>query len=256
MPDAKEQRRRLKADIKARAKTVLLTGLPKQARPLDLLALGDLIKAAIPRAGEAAEIAHLAFEASVKVAVPPQQLACKMGCAFCCHGIVTITAPEAFRLAGVLRDRGSEAIARFRDAAKFTAGKSPEQRLGAKLPCAFLQNNSCSVYAARPIACRQVTSLTLDPCLDEFEGREGEILLPEHYTTHAGNAQVSVAVAMHLAGKPIRFYELSSAVLAVLDTPNAEDCWARGEDIFAQAWEDKANTDNLEKAARVLTAGL
>ena len=236
--------------------TVLTTGVPKTARVVDLLALADLLNAAIASPAKAAEIAHRAFETAAKVNAPIGQLACIKGCAFCCYGMVAITAPEAFRLSVVLRSRGAEAIATFRAKASATANKSAAERFGAKLPCALLKDNACSVYDARPLSCRQVTSTAVAPCLDEFEGRDGDILIPEHYTAHAGNALIALAAALIISGYPVRMYELSAAVICVLDTPNAEQRWLAGDDIFARMFEDQSGVSGIARAAQALLSHL
>jgi hypothetical protein len=46
-------------------------------------------------------------------------------------------------------------------------------------------------------------------------------------------AQTGLCVGTFRLGLGAKMYELRSAVLRALDTPDAEERWARGEDVFA-----------------------
>lgn len=99
--------------------------------------------------------------------------ACKRGCIHCCWNQVALTELEAVYLGLHLLDtRTPEGL---RDLADRTAalvdglkGKS-WQDIGMarhRLPCLFLENGGCSVYPARPLACRGWNSVDAAMCLE------------------------------------------------------------------------------------------
>jgi Fe-S-cluster containining protein len=106
--------------------------------------------------------------------------ACKIGCSHCCHYMIPLSPAEAFRLGEEIqqmpRERKRKTIRSMLIAArrvlkyripKLTAEGHSEklQTLNLKiisewynsfqLPCPFLTDNACSIYANRPIACRE-----------------------------------------------------------------------------------------------------
>ncbi len=116
--------------------------------------------------------------------------ACRKGCASCCTQSVTITALEGNSILeylaeyGVIRDDdlagrlaastpSLPACTTNQFARSFLDGKVPET--GAEewsfAPCIFLAGNYCTIYPARPFACRCFASTT--PC-----GPEGAAVLP------------------------------------------------------------------------------
>jgi len=106
------------------------------------------------RASRAAEKAHEFFETSLKRNAMGVKIECAKGCAFCCHVAVSVLAPEVFHIANTLRAQHATDLdsrrAAIRAAAGVTLGVSDAERGRRKLPCALLENNSCSVYSARP----------------------------------------------------------------------------------------------------------
>lgn len=74
---------------------------------------------------------------------------CKKGCSSCCHFAVTVSAVEV----------------------QYIEANTKHKRLKRVLPaedyhgqaCPFLQNNSCSIYSARPFVCRRHHSLAPTP---------------------------------------------------------------------------------------------
>jgi Fe-S-cluster containining protein len=107
-----------------------------------------------------------------------EQISCKAGCGACCRQLVPISEVEARRIRDVVEQlpepRRSQVHARFVDARRrleasgvleqllLRAGWGADDRqpvgdayfrLG--IPCPFLENESCSIYAERPIACRE-----------------------------------------------------------------------------------------------------
>lgn len=226
----KSMQRELQRQVAARSKTVLQTGLPARPTRVDILALAQKFAEVAASPVDLAARVFDVFERSARHGAPLDRIACKKGCAYCCHGMVAITAVEAFAIAARVTTGGPGMIAQFRERAARVAGKSALDRLGAKLPCPLLgSDGACSVYDVRPVACRRVIAFDIGPCLEEFEGKDGEIEVPAHYNVHAANILTALA---HALGRPLEHYEFAAAVLAVLDAPDAEARWRKGETVF------------------------
>ena len=100
---------------------------------------------------------------------PP--IACKRGCIHCCYNQVALTEPEALFLGlHLLGTRSPKRLRELADKAQALAeglkGKS-WQEIGMnrhRLPCLFLEDGGCSVYPARPLACRGWNSVDESMC--------------------------------------------------------------------------------------------
>ncbi len=79
-------------------------------------------------------------------------VACRSGCSACCKMNVSITLLEAERLAAVSGKRLATVVRPMVHKQDHFAG----------IPCPFLKNEKCSVYAHRPLACRAHFSFAAD----------------------------------------------------------------------------------------------
>lgn len=145
--------------------------------------LTDLFPAAAVVSAAATALAVAATRAA------GQEVSCRAGCGACCRELVSISLVEATRLADVVggmpEPRQSEVRARFADAAHRleaagllpppdTAGprsltlpraagdnrgdvlrRMAHVYFAERIPCPFLENESCSVYDDRPLVCRE-----------------------------------------------------------------------------------------------------
>lgn len=87
---------------------------------------------------------------------------CRSGCGYCCHQPVSISSWEAAR---IVKFTGRKAA----DPAATVGGPESDQALRRRfsgIPCPFLRNGRCTVYAVRPLACIGHHSLAADskPC--------------------------------------------------------------------------------------------
>ena len=140
---------------------------------------------ALPAAYAIADaVVDIATQASASQGKP---VSCRQGCAACCRQMVTLAPVEAIAIADLayalpidqreqIRARFSGAIQRMRAAGlvepastdhapvlRAPRAKNAEEAFNALLdayfdlhiPCPFLENEACSIYAARPAICRE-----------------------------------------------------------------------------------------------------
>lgn len=103
--------------------------------------------------------------------------ACRTGCAHCCHIPVALSRKEAELLARASGRRMTEPRTPVRpallsDPAPIKAATARLQQWPTGTPCPFLADQTCSVYAARPLVCRMLINLDDDDllCRQSAEG--------------------------------------------------------------------------------------
>ncbi|OIQ49369.1 hypothetical protein BerOc1_01294 [Pseudodesulfovibrio hydrargyri] len=121
---------------------------------------------------DAVREAYAACDALLDELQPDPPLACKRGCIHCCYNQVALTEPEALFLGlHLLGTRSPERLRGLADRAQALAdglkGKSWQEigMIRHRLPCLFLEDGGCSVYPARPLACRGWNSVDERMCL-------------------------------------------------------------------------------------------
>lgn len=168
------------------------------------------------------------------------RLACERGCNYCCHQRVEVRPYEAFVLAEYLRNNLSpQAQADIKHRLAENRARieplAPLQHTQSGIPCALLDNGACSVYEARPAACRKYYSLSVDTCRSAFE-HPGEPLsgpLEDDSLRLAGNAvALGFARGIEEAGRDADRYELHAALLEALDNPKASRRYRDGKKAF------------------------
>lgn len=167
--------------------------------------------------------------------------ACQAGCAFCCYvPTVLVTIAEAVYLAEWLRTHcSSEALDALRQrlADRQQRQQNPTSPAAGNppIPCALLQNNQCMAYTARPLKCRGWNSLRRDVCEQAYGHSLSPPQIPaDAYAFMMGNAVLSgLCDSATCAGLDGRTYDLTEALLQVLDIPGAVQRWRNGERIVA-----------------------
>jgi Fe-S-cluster containining protein len=126
------------------------------------------------------EAAELEIQQAIKTG---QSISCRKGCAACCRMLVPLSAPEAFTLREHVKqlpmDRQRYLLNRLHDTKNRmkqaglwdrmsdvaeAAKQVPDEELdpinqsyyALRIPCPFLENELCSIYEARPAACREL----------------------------------------------------------------------------------------------------
>nr|WP_321451551.1 YkgJ family cysteine cluster protein [uncultured Carboxylicivirga sp.] len=109
---------------------------------------------------------------------------CKKGCNWCCHQPVFATSHEMMFVWEFIKlnfkeeDRKVILQKAFNNYQK-RGRMDDKELLQSKLPCPLLLNGSCSVYPARPIACRIYLSMSAQSCKTAFDAPKDESIYPQ-----------------------------------------------------------------------------
>ena len=142
--------------------------------PIPIMAIVPLTR----RLGE--ETAELEIRQAIEAG---QAISCRKGCAACCRMLVPLSVPEAFALRGYVEqlpeDRRTPLLNRLSDTKNHLKRSDLWDRLNdvaeasrpvtdeeldpinqsyyaLRMPCPYLENELCSIYEARPAACREL----------------------------------------------------------------------------------------------------
>lgn len=220
----------------------------EQARAIAAQALGPKRTAT----GMHHALAHLfAYEKQTKIALvhalarDPRCLpVCAPGCAFCCHLAVFASVPEILALAAHLRATlaPAELAARTAEIAAAAAAVGDldrSARAASKRACPLLDGESgrCTVYEARPLACRAYNSCDAATCERAFDQAltRWDVPVDLFQLTVGRNVRAGLLAAVHAGGLDPGPYELSVGLHLALSEPDAEARWLAGETVFAAA---------------------
>ncbi|HEX8191469.1 MAG TPA: YkgJ family cysteine cluster protein [Allosphingosinicella sp.] len=206
-----------------------------------IMMLMRLLHERLEDARDAGSIAPLAafFSDNLKAAwraEPRPALACRMGCAHCCHAWVSARAPEVLIAKRAIAPRDLPALqAAVALTHARTAASGPEERAAMAEPCPMLDQGRCRIYAGRPSSCRSAVSLDADLCAEAFRPGAAPVDIPTpdfHIVMRRGYG-IALAGALKRSGFPAASYEFVAAMHAALARADAEAAWLAGEDLFA-----------------------
>lgn len=258
-----------KKQEKAAQAALRRTGLPVD-RDFSLLFAhtGNLrrILAQRPNAARAQEAArhHLdALNRSLRQQAGTAAIECSKGCSYCCHNMVTASAPEIFLLARHFRkgdpSRLRDILEKLKAADLAGRDLDPRQRYLAHIACGLLDENGlCGAYEARPNVCRTMVSASVAACRASFAGEPAQIPMPKAYGALRTAYSYTLLAALRAEGLDDRLYELNQALCIALETENAEGRWLSGEDIFAGVRHERVDAGEQPQTAlflSVLAAG-
>lgn len=219
-------------------------------------ALGTLreqpsLPAALELAGHAMDVASQLCEEFL-ARLPEGTIACKSGCAHCCHQTVHVTPIEALAIVDhLMQSLSTAALAslagRISEARERTRGLAPLDRFASAHPCPFLAAGQCSVYQLRPLACRGMNSRDAVGCAKVLHDREVRaVFLADPRAGYSFAEPIRIALAIsaglqlglsevyHLDMHPL---ELTAAVdLLLRDAPTLVAGWLSGQAAFAPAY--------------------
>lgn len=163
--------------------------------------------------------------------------ACKPGCGWCCHTRVPATAPELLYLAGYGADPlGAQIKLAIRSGAQ---ARRHDPAYPASLvirPCALLDDAHCAAHPQRPMVCRTAISYDWMACRMALADPENAII-PSDINAVGLRAAFDIALhgALLHAGYAATRYELVTGLGDIIEHPDPEAAWLRGEDLFASA---------------------
>lgn len=177
------------------------------------------------------------LDATAREAPEAARWACAAGCNFCCHMPVIATPPELIRLAQAI-DAHPHAD-RLRARVLFHVARldelEEEELFASGLNCALLdEHGRCSVYAARPLACRGHVSFSREVCEAAHRERErgdheldGDPIMQQART----DADTTLAASLITAGLDGMGYELHDGLARALELDPRR--WAAPESFAA-----------------------
>lgn len=178
---------------------------------------------------------------------PP--LACKRGCIHCCYNQVALTEPEAIALGLYLletrdRQRLEELRSKTHALVENLKGRSWQDIGMARhtLPCLFLENGTCSVYAARPLVCRGWNSIDVAMCQHSNQSGDAMVSIENHAILRKlaesvqagllhGATSLNLEAGYLLMARAVSLLLEGGAESGVLDCASA---WLRGESFFGR----------------------
>lgn len=181
---------------------------------------------------------HRQLDQTIAANPPRQEIACRMGCAHCCHLYVSATAPELLTIAEHIsewpEERRVALSARLQSASKLTRSLSPAERVRLSHPCPMLEDGLCGIYPVRPLGCRAYASFDVAACERSTRERDAEAPIPVPRINMRTRRFLShcLRAALNERGLDAHSYELIDGLATVLNTSGADARWVSGESIL------------------------
>lgn len=216
----------------------VLKRLRKTRNPADLLS-------AIQSAHKEFERAFASAPAAAREAV-----ACRAGCDACCHVPVGVQAHEVLIAAQYVHTHFSPAelddvIARAAAYRAAFAGRSNPERTSLKTPCVLLREGSCSIYEARPEACRSHHSNNAEACRTNLQ-RESEDI--DVYIPGVRGRMFAVMLAIDQAvaeaGYDGQAYDFGSALHEALTDSQCARRWVQRQPAFPESCREASAAED------------
>lgn len=223
--------------------------LRKTRNPADLLAV---LRQAHKRFDRAYDSAPAAARALVS---------CRAGCGTCCHVPVGVQAHEVLLVAEYLKSHlppgdFETVIAQLASHRAAFAGKTMEERAAMKRPCVLLHDGNCSIYEARPEACRSHHSRNLDGCRSNLESGIDtvDVLIPE-IRGRMFAVMLGIDQAAAEAGFDGRAYDFGSALHEALTDGMCVARWQQRQPVFPENCREAGQPDDGEDAGVIRAEG-
>jgi Fe-S-cluster containining protein len=181
----------------------------------------EIRTAGVLRAYENSQLRH-----DVRIASAPDvgTLACRAGCAWCCYFSVDIRAVEAFSILDFVErtftiEEKARVCAEVRANSTALKNLGESERIKRNIKCPFLNDGRCTIYTARPQACRNYHATDVAGCQQSYEDPDNLEIDPDFapWVYQAGTAHVDAfSTAMRDAGFDVSAYELNCALDAAM----------------------------------------
>lgn len=176
-------------------------------------------------------------------------VACRAGCDACCHVPVGVQAHEVLIAAQHVQTRFSPAeldalIARAATHRAAFAGRSIPERMALRTPCVLLREGACSIYEARPEACRSHHGNNAASCRTNLENgnEEIDVFIPD-VRGRMFAVMLAIDQAVEESGFDDRSYDFGSALHEALTDGLCAVRWTRREAAFPDDCLDGAEMD-------------
>ncbi len=216
----------------------VLKRLRKTRNPADLLAV-------LSSAHKEFDRAFASAPAAAKNAV-----ACRAGCDACCHVPVGVQAHEVLIAARHVQTHFSPVeldalITRTEAHRAAFAGRSSAERTALKSPCVLLQAGSCSIYEARPEACRSHHSNNAESCRTNLQlGREDIDVYIPGVRGRMFAIMLAVDQAVAEAGYDGQAYDFGSALHEALTNSLCAVRWVQRQPAFPESCREASDGDD------------
>lgn len=166
-------------------------------------------------------------------------IACRAGCGHCCHVSVDVQAHEVFHAAEYIQthfspDALAGVIARTATRRADLAALSDSDRARFMRPCALLAEGNCTIYPARPVACRAHHTSDASVCAahiaDPDISLDAVFIPPLRARLFA--VMLGLDEAFETAGLDDRAYDFGAALHEALTNSLCHTLWLRGRPAF------------------------
>lgn len=184
-------------------------------------------------------------------------LACRAGCAWCCHFSVDVRAVEVFSILDFVErtftaEEKARVYAEVRANSRALKNLGEIERMKRNVKCPFLNGGRCTIYNARPQTCRNYHATNVAGCQQSYEDPDNLDIDPDFapWVYQAGGAHVDAfSTALRDAGYDVNAYELNGAIDAALSEPGARQRFDAKSAPFTElsGEEVPAQFDDLEE---------
>lgn len=177
-------------------------------------------------------------------------VACRSGCDACCHVPVGVQAHEVLIAAHHLQLQFSPTdleavVARAAEHRAAFAGLSGLEQTALKTPCVLLRQGSCSIYEARPEACRSHHSNNAAACRTNLESGREDI---DVYVTGVRGRMFAIMLAIDQAAAEAGFdghaYDFGSALHEALTDSQCVQRWIQRKPAFSESCREASDGDD------------
>jgi Fe-S-cluster containining protein len=165
---------------------------------------------------------------------------CRKGCYHCCSQAVFALPYEILFLIYYIKenftDKEIQEIKKNTERKnEITESMNIRQLLRHKSPCPLLHKGICSVYEARPLACRTYISSGKEGCINEYKHPSDINIFPDLYEfpIYTGR-MINQGICSYLAENQIfpTEWQIESMLLTAFKNKDAFDYWLKGENVF------------------------